>query len=98
MKQEVMGMAGNGNNGGGWNSFMQSRQAQVVLYGICVFFCVYYAVDGVLEMLSPERSAQMMSATGETGYYALTIVRCVVLLITGGAFGRIVLKTLRDGD
>lgn len=95
MEQGVTPMAGNGSN---WNSFMQSRQAQIVLYSICVFFCVFYAVDGVLEMLSPERSAQMMGALGETGYYAVTIIRCIVLLITGAAFGRIVLRTMREGD
>lgn len=86
------------NNGNSWNSFMQSKQAQVVLYSICVFFCILYAVDGVLEMMSPERSASMIEAIGETGYYAMTIVRCVVLLITGVAFGRIVLKTMARED
>ena len=91
-------MANTNWGGGNWSSFMQSRQAQIVLYSICVFFCVFYAVDGVMEMLSPERSAQMMGALGETGYYAVTIARCVVLLITGVAFGRIVLKTIREGE
>lgn len=88
-------MAGNSN---GWNSFMQSKQTQVIMYGICVFFCVFYAVDGIMEMLSPERSALMMSNIGEGGYYALAITRTVVLLVTAGAFGRIVLKTLREKD
>lgn len=88
-------MAGNGN---GWNSFMQSKQVQTVMYGICVFFCLYYAVDGILEMLDPERSATMMGAIGAPGYYAMTIVRCVVLLITGIAFGRIALRSARDDD
>ncbi|MDO4805754.1 MAG: hypothetical protein Q4A07_00760 [Coriobacteriales bacterium] len=88
-------MAGNGND---WNSFIQSKQVQTVMYSICVFFCLFYTVDGIMEMLSPERSANMMEAIGAPGYYALTIVRCVVLLITAGAFGRIVLRSMRGDD
>lgn len=85
-------------NGGDWNSFMQSKQAQVVLYGICVFFCLFYAVDGIMELMSPERSAAMMGALGETGYYALTVVRTVVLLGTAVAFGRVVIRTYNEKD
>lgn len=82
--------------GDDWNSFMQGKQVQMVMYSICVAFCLFYAVDGVMEMMSPERSALMMQNIGETGYYALTITRTVVLLITAFAFGRIVLKTYRE--
>lgn len=82
----------------GWDSFMQRKQTRMALYGICVFFCLYYAVDGIMEMMSPERSALMMTNIGETGYYALTIARIVVLLITGVAFGRIVLKTYKEPE
>ena len=88
-------MAQSGND---WNSFMQSRKARLAMYGICVFFCVYYAVDAVLEMMSPERSALMMQATGATAYYAITVARAVVLLFTGGAFGRMWLKVLKEED
>lgn len=77
---------------------MQSKQTRMAMYGICVFFCLFYAVDGVMEMMSPERSALMMANIGETGYYALTIIRTVVLIITGIAFGRIVLKTYKEDD
>ena len=86
------------NNGNGWNSFMQTKEAQMVLYSICVLFCVFYAVDGVMEMMSPERSALMMSNIGQPGYYALTITRVVVLLITGFAFGRVVYKIYKGKD
>lgn len=85
-------------NGNGWNSFMQSKQVQTVMYGICVFFCLFYAVDGVMELMSPERSANMMEAIGAPGYYAITIVRCVVLVITGIAFGRIALRTMKEDE
>ena len=88
-------MAGNDN---GWNSFMQNKQTQAILYGICVFFCVLYAVDGILEMMSPERSAAMIAQIGEAGYYAMTIIRTVVLFGTGLAFGRIVLKKYREDE
>ncbi len=85
------------NGGGGWNSFMQSREAQLVLYSICVFFCLYYAVDGIMEMMSPERSALMIANIGQGGYMALTITRTVVLAITAVAFGRIVYKIYKHG-
>ena len=86
------------NSGNDWNSFMQSKNAQVAMYGICVFFCIFYAVDGVLEMLSPERSANLIHMIGAPGYYAMTIIRCVVLLVTGLLFGRMMLKRLNEKD
>lgn len=88
-------MAGGGNN---WNSFMQSKQTQMVMYSICVFFCLFYAVDGIMEMMSPERSALMMANIGAGGYYAIMIVRTIVLFITAGAFGRIVYKNYKEQD
>lgn len=87
-------MAGNGND---WNSFMQQKSVQMLMYGICVLFCLYYAVDGIMEMMSPERSALMMQSLGATGYYALTIVRTIVLVCTAGAFARMVLR-MRSED
>lgn len=86
------------NWGNDWNSMMQTRQARIVMYGICVFFCVYYGVDAVMEMLSPERSANLMQIAGPVGYYAMTIVRAVVCMGTGIAFGRLVLKALNEED
>ncbi len=85
-------------NNNGWNSFMQSKQTQTFLYGICIAFCLFYAVDGIMEMMSPERSAMLMSSIGETGYYALTITRTVVLVITAAAFGRILYKNINEKD
>ena len=84
------------NSGNDWNSFMQSKSVMLAMHGMCVFLCVYYAIDGVLELMSPERSANMISMMGETGYYAMTIIRCIVLLITAGCFGRMMLKTLKE--
>ena len=83
-----------------WNSFVQSKSVQIAMYSICVFFCVYYAVDSILEMMSPERSAAIVANIGAAPYYALAIIRCIVLAITGLAFARIVYKIIRrdDGD
>lgn len=86
-------VAGNNN---GWNSFMQSKQTQVALYSICVAFCLYYAIDGVLELMSPERSANMINIMGAPGYYAMTIIRAIVLIATAIAFGRIAYKRSQD--
>lgn len=89
------------NGGNDWNSIMQSREARLVLYGISVGFCLFYAVDGILELMSPEPSAQaaqLIEAMGETGYYVMTVARTVVLLITGVAFGRMVRKTYGRKD
>ena len=77
---------------------MQSKQMQVVLYSVCVFFCLFYAVGGVMDMMHPERSAALIANIGETGYYVLTIVRTVVLLVTAGAFARIVYKMAKSDD
>ncbi len=84
------------NNGGDWNSFMQSKQVQIVLYSVCVFFCVLYAVTGVMEMMSPNRSTALVQAIGDTGYNALMIARTIVLAITAVAFARVVYKTYKD--
>ena len=54
------------------------------------------AVDGVLELMSPERSAVMIERMGSAGYYAMTIIRTVVLVITAVAFGRVAYKNLKD--
>ncbi|MDO4798850.1 MAG: hypothetical protein Q4A01_12625 [Coriobacteriales bacterium] len=86
----------NNDNGSNWNSFMQEKRTQVVLYGICVFFCLFYAIDGVRELLTPERVEQMVAIMGAPGYYAMTIVRTVVLLITAVAFGRIAYKAYKE--
>ncbi len=86
------------NNGGDWNSFMQSKQMQTILYSICVFFCLFYAVGGIMDLMHPERSAALIANMGETGFYAMTIIRTVVLLITGVAFARIVYKRAKSGD
>ena len=85
-------------NGGGWNSFMQSKQMQTILYSVCVFFCLYYAFGGVMDLVHPERSAALIANTGEAGFYALTIARIVVLIITGCAFARIVYKNAKSDD
>ena len=85
-------------NGGGWNSFMQSKQMQMVLYSVCVFFCLFYAVGGIMDLMNPERSAALVANIGETGYLVLTIVRTVVLLVTAGAFARIVYKMAKSDD
>ena len=94
-RRNVTAMANLGND---WNSFMQTKQARMTLYGISVFFCLYYAVDALMELMSPERSATMMQMVGPTGYYAMTIARFVVLLVTGIAFGRMVYKTYASED
>ena len=83
-----------GNNG--WNSFMQSRETQLFLYGVVVVFCVYYAVDAVRELMTPERSAVLMEAMGSTAYYIVTVLRAVVCLGTGVAFARMALRIFRD--
>lgn len=82
--------------GDGWNSFMQSREAQLAMYGVVVVFCVYYAVDAVRELMSPERSAALMEAMGATAYYVVTVLRAVVCLGTGVAFARMAARIFRD--
>ncbi len=92
---------GNGRNGAhnnGWNSFMQSREVQLVLYGVVVAFCLYYAVDAVRELMDPERSAALVEAMGQTTYYVVTVLRALVCLGTGVAFARILLKIARGND
>lgn len=83
-----------GNNG--WSEFMQSREVQLFMYGAVVVFCVYYAVDAVRELMTPERSAVLMEAMGSTAYYVVTILRAIVCLGTGVAFARIALRIFRD--
>lgn len=86
------------NKGNDWSSFMQTKSVQVTMYGLCVFFCLFYSVDGILELMSPERSANMIALMGAPGYYAMTIIRCVVLLITGVLFARVAYKVWQKPD
>ncbi len=91
-----MAQSGKGNGGNDWNSLMQSREAQVVLYGIVVVFCAYHAIDAVRELMSPERSAALVEAMGQTAYYVVTILRAVVCVGTGAAFARMALRAFRE--
>ena len=61
---------------------MQTKRARMFLYGICVFFC----------------AAKMIEIMGQPGYYAMTIIRTIVLLATGVAFGRMVIKISNEED
>ncbi len=86
------------NKGNSWNSFMQSREAQFILYGICIAACIYYGVDGILELMSSDRSAMYIQAMGETTYRVVMILRVVVCFGTGAAFLRVLLRNARDRE
>ena len=81
-----------------WNSFMQSREARIVLYGVCVAFTLYYAIDAILELLDPVRSASLIETLGATTFYLMDIGRAVVCLITGIAFGRMLYRLVTGKD
>ena len=40
----------------------------------------------------------MIEIMGQPGYYAMTIIRTIVLLATGVAFGRMVIKISNEED
>lgn len=82
-------------NGGG---FMGNWEARAIMYGICALFGALYAVDAVREVLSPERSAQMIEMVGTAGYYALTGVRCLVCAWVAVSFGRMAWKAFTERD
>jgi hypothetical protein len=86
-------MAQQGND---WNSFMQSREVRVAMYGICAAFCIYHCVSAVFDLLHPENSMQLIEAMGSTAFYAMTVVRFVALAWAGVAFGRMALKAFRE--
>lgn len=76
---------------------MQSRTTQVVLYGLCVLFCVGYAIDGVADLVFSDRSVAYVATLGQTGFTIMTVTRVVVCVVTGLAFGRLIVKMFRDG-
>ena len=82
------------NNG----NFMQSKEAQIVLNVLTAAICAFYAVDGVREMLSPERWAQLVASIGQTPYYILTIARIVVCAWVSIVFCRMAAKLLMAKD
>ncbi|MDO5118473.1 MAG: hypothetical protein Q4G41_08080 [Coriobacteriales bacterium] len=86
------------NRGNDWNSFMQSRYAQLVLNGFCTIITAFYAVDAVREMLSPERSAVLMQQVGPTMYYVLTVARTLVCVWVSFIFGRMTYKVYLKKD
>lgn len=75
---------------------MQSREARIVLYGICTVFCFYHSVSAVVDLLHPETSAQLIEAMGSTGFYAMTVVRLIALVWAGVAFGRMAYKAFQE--
>ena len=81
-----------------WNSFMQSKQARLVMYAACVAFTIYYAIDAMREMFSPDQSAALIQAMGEPTFYLMEIGRAAVCLITGIAFARILWRTYNEPD
>ena len=81
-----------------WNSFMQSRLVRVVLYSICAAFGFFYALAAVPELLHPERQAAYVEAVGTTAFYAITVVRMLVMVWVGVMFARMALKAFQDKD
>jgi hypothetical protein len=82
----------------GWNEFMQSKAMRILFNGIVVVACVYYAVDAVMEMLSPERSAAMIEVLGATNFYLVDGARAVVCVICAIAFGRMLAKIFQEDE
>lgn len=85
------------NNGNDWNSFMQSRQARLILNGFCTLICAWYAVDAVREMISGG-SPMLIEQVGSTAYYALTVGRALVCVWVSIVFGRMTYKVLTEKD
>ena len=81
-----------------WNEFMQTKQARAVMYGICIAFSVFYAIDAVMELMDPVRSARYIETLGTTTFYLMDVGRAVVCAITAVAFARILLKTINEPD
>ncbi len=79
-----------------WYDFLQSRPVRMLLYGICAGACVIYAVGAVRELLHPETQAMLIDAIGLTSFYALTVVRLVVMVWVAFVFGRMVWKAFKD--
>ena len=81
-----------------WNNFMQTKQARIAMYGICVAFSVFYAIDAVMELMDPVRSAQYIETLGTTTFYLMDGGRALVCAITAIAFARILHKTMNEPD
>ena len=75
---------------------MRSKPAQIVLYSLCVLFCLRYAIAGVWELMHPQDAVTLIQTMGETAYYVVTIARVAVCFITGIMFGRIVYRIARE--
>ncbi len=87
-------MAGNDN---GWNSFMQSKQARIILNGFCAVMCAVYAVDAARELLGGG-NALLIEQVGQTAYVALTAIRGLVCAWVAFVFGRMTYKTFMESD
>lgn len=84
-----------GNNG--WNSFMQSRQARLILNGFCAIICAVYAADAAREILSGG-NAMLIEQVGQVAYVALTAIRGLVCAWVSVVFGRMTYKTFMEKD
>ena len=88
-------MAGKGDD---WNSFLQGREARLLLDGLCVVICVFYAVGAVRELMHPEQSVALIEVMGATAYIAMTALRMIVCLATAIAFARMAVKVWHEDD
>ena len=83
--------------GNDWNSFMQSKPVRVLLYGLCVVCCAFYALGAVMDLVSPSEATAMLAQTmGQTGFVIMTVVRFLVCVWAAVAFGRLVVKTSKE--
>lgn len=81
-----------------WNELMQSKPMRILFNGIVVAACVYYAVDAVMEMLSPERSTQMIEMLGTTTFYLVDGCRAIVCAVCAVIFSRMLMKVFAEDD
>ncbi|MBQ9005270.1 MAG: hypothetical protein IJ092_02730 [Atopobiaceae bacterium] len=84
-------------NNNGWNSFMQSKQARIILNGFCAAICAVYTFDAVRELLSGG-NAMLIEQIGQGPYTALTVVRGLVCAWVAFVFGRMTYKTFMEKD
>ena len=82
----------------GWNDLMQSKPMRILFNGIVVIACTFYAVDAVMEMLSPERSAAMIETLGPTTFYLVDGARAVVCIICAVVFARMLSKIFQEDE
>jgi hypothetical protein len=81
---------------GGSNSFMESREGRMIMYGVVCIICAFYTVEAVRELLHPGLYEAFREQIGDLWYTVFTVARGLATGWASVAFGRMAYKAYAE--